>query len=142
MKYSTIRKILGGSNNIPQLESGFDLIKLSQTGITKKSLLAFSRYSNISILQLHDFLPLSIRTIQRYKPTDHFNPTVSEQVIHMAEVFAKGEEVFEDKDKFFSWLNFPNSAFDAKKPISLLSSIIGREMVMNELGRIEHGIFI
>ena len=142
MEYSTIRKILGGYKNIPLLKNDFDIIKLSQTGLTKKSLQAFSRYSNIPMLQLHDFLPLSFRTIQRYKSTDHFNPRISEQVIQMAEVFARGEEVFENKEKFFSWLNFPHSAFDTKKPISLLSSIKGREMVMNELGRIEHGVYI
>jgi putative toxin-antitoxin system antitoxin component (TIGR02293 family) len=59
----------------------------------------------------------------------------------IAEVAARGSEVFEDKEKFIGWLNMPSVAFAQKTPLSLLNSKFGVDMVLDELGRIEHGVF-
>ncbi len=66
----------------------------------------------------------------------------SEEVFRqMAEITIKGLKVFEDRDKFFAWMKHPNSALNNKTPISLLISEGGAAMVLDELGRIEHGVF-
>ena len=67
----------------------------------------------------------------------------SEEVLRqMAEITVKGLKVFEDSDKFFAWMKHPNSALNNKTPISLLiSERHGAAMVLDELGRIEHGVF-
>lgn len=140
MEYAAIREILGGNPGIPQIKNDLDLIKLKNVGITKKALLSFSNYSGISLKEMPTILPISLRTIQRHKLSDHFDASISDQLIHITEVFAKGKEVFEDKHKFLSWLSLPNRIFDNQKPIILVNSIIGREMILDELGRIEHGI--
>ena len=66
---------------------------------------------------------------------------VSEQILQMAEVAAKGSEVFEGRDKFLAWINHPNKALENKTPMSLLNSKFGADMVLDELGRIEHDVF-
>jgi putative toxin-antitoxin system antitoxin component (TIGR02293 family) len=58
-----------------------------------------------------------------------------------AEVATWGATVFGDKDKFLSWMKQPNKALDGKIPINLLSSRFGSEMILEQLGRIEHGVF-
>lgn len=66
----------------------------------------------------------------------------SEEVLRqMAEITVKGLTVFEDSDKFFAWMKHPNSALSNKTPISLLIAELGAEMILDELGRIEHGVF-
>ena len=118
-----------------------DLIELSNKGITKNALLHLAKYLCFSMGQMAELLPVTKRTIQRYTLKKHFNRVVSEQIIQIAEVAAKGVKVFEDKDKFLSWMNHPNKALANKTPMGLLSSRFGTAMVLDELGRIEHGVF-
>ncbi|MFX0194763.1 MAG: antitoxin Xre/MbcA/ParS toxin-binding domain-containing protein, partial [Candidatus Hodarchaeota archaeon] len=44
-------------------------------------------------------------------------------------------------DKFLAWMDHPNRALADKTPLSLLNSRFGAEMLLDELGRIEHGVF-
>ena len=60
----------------------------------------------------------------------------------MAEVTNVGKEVFGDLEKFKLWLNTPNFALGNVKPVELLRVSYGKEMVLGELNRIEHGIFV
>ena len=86
-------------------------------------------------------LPVTERTLQRYSPEQHFSSAVSEQAIHVAEVLAKGTEVFQDKSKLSTWLNTPHKVFHGKAPFAMLSSRFGMELVLEELGRIEFGVY-
>ncbi len=61
--------------------------------------------------------------------------------MQIVEVAAKGSEVFEGRDKFLTWMSHPNMALDKKTPMSLLNSKFGVDMVLDELGKIEHGVF-
>ena len=142
MELCNIAKILGGPKVIPKkIQNRIDLIELSNTGITKNALFHLAKYMRLSMTQIAELLPITERTIQRYAPDKHFNRVVSEQILQIAEVVAKGVEVFEDRDKFISWMTQPNAALSNRTSISLLSSRFGMEMVLDELGRIEHGIF-
>jgi len=66
---------------------------------------------------------------------------LSEQNQQIAEVIAKGSKVFGGRDRFLAWMNHPNKALNNKTPMSLLNSKFGTNMVLDELGRIEHGVF-
>ena len=59
----------------------------------------------------------------------------------MAEVINLGMEVFDTMDKFKLWLETPNYALGNLKPYDLLKDSYGKEMVVGELTRVEHGIF-
>ena len=142
MEITEIAKILGGEKALHRrVHHRLDLIELSDHGVTKDALLNLARYLSFSISQIAELLPISERTIQRYARRRHFNRVVSEQILQIAEVAAKGIEVFEDRDHFLSWMNQPNTALGNRKPLTLLSSRFGTEMVLDELGRIEHGVF-
>jgi putative toxin-antitoxin system antitoxin component (TIGR02293 family) len=118
-----------------------DLIELSNKGITKKSLIHLAKYFSCSVSQMAQLLPVTGRTIQRYALQKSFNRTVSEQILQIAEVAAKGAEVLQGREKFLAWINHPNKALNNKTPMSLLNSKFGADMVLEELGRLEHGVF-
>jgi putative toxin-antitoxin system antitoxin component (TIGR02293 family) len=142
MEAASITEVLWGDEVIPtKIESRMDLIELSNEGITKDALLRLVNYLNLSMSQMAKLIAITERTIQRYSLKEHFNRVVSEQILQIAEVAARGTNVFEDKDKFLSWMQQPNKALAGRTPMSLLSSRFGTEMVLDELGRIEHGIF-
>jgi len=142
MELSGIAKILGGQRVLhKRIQNRLDLIELSDRGVTKSALSHLAKYMCFSMSQMAELLPVTERTLQRYAPNEHFNRVVSEQILQIAQVAAKGAEVFEDKDRLLSWMNHPNTALGNRSPMSLLSSRFGTEMVLDELGRIEHGVF-
>lgn len=89
------------------------------------------------------FFDISTKSLQRYKvASEHrFKPIHSEKIIEMAEVTLSGLEVFGSSEKFRLWLNTPNYALGNQKPVELLRDSYGKEMVLSELVRINHGIF-
>lgn len=141
MQLSKIEKILGGQKVLHmRIQKRQDLIALGHHGVTKVALSNLARYLSVSMNQIAALLPITERTIQRYNRSQHFNRAVSEQILQIAEVIAKGVEVFEDKNNFLAWMQQSNVALGDKPPLSLLSSRFGTEMVLDELGRIEHGV--
>lgn len=88
-----------------------------------------------------EFLNVSTKTLERYKKTSKpFKPLQSEKIIEMAEVINLGEDVFGSGEKFRLWLDTPNFALGNMPPMELLKDSYGKEMVMGELTRINHGI--
>ena len=139
---SFVTELLGGKEALGRdIQSQFDLIEISNRGVPKASLQHLAQYMESSISKMAALLPVTERTIQRYAPEDHFNRVVSEYILHIAEVMARGTEVFEDKNTFIHWLAQPNTTLGSRTPKSLLDSRFGADMVLDELGRIEHGVF-
>lgn len=90
-----------------------------------------------------EYLDISTKSLQRYKQTSkQFKPIQSEKIIELAEVTNVGRDVFGSLEKFKLWLDTPNFALGNMKPKELLKDSYGKEMVIGELTRIEHGIFV
>ncbi|MEO6131722.1 MAG: antitoxin Xre/MbcA/ParS toxin-binding domain-containing protein [Saprospiraceae bacterium] len=89
-----------------------------------------------------EVLDLNMRSILRYKAQNKlFKSIHSEKIIELGEIFVFGIEVFGDEDKFRLWLQTKNFAIGNIKPIELLRDSYGQELVVNELHRMDHGIF-
>ena len=117
------------------------LVETVRFGISKKTLLRLTEVSGISLKELSELMPVSLRTIQRYKDDDLLEPNVSERVLIIAEVLAKGMDVFGSLDKLRNWLHTPSVALGRRTPLSLLDTSFGARMVSDELGRLEHGVY-
>ena len=92
-------------------------------------------------MQVHSTLFLSLlHSMSVSHSRQHFNQAVSESILQIAEVVARGTEVFEDKENFLAWLDQPSTPLGERSPKNLLSSRFGAGMVLDELTRIEHGI--
>jgi len=124
-----------------RLKSYMDVIEMSKEGITKASLMEFVHYLNFSPEQFARMLPITLRTIQRYSNKQKFSPSVSEHIIQLVFLAGKGIEVFGSREKFMSWFNTPSKALGGKVPSDLVNLKTGAQMVMDELGRIEHGVY-
>jgi putative toxin-antitoxin system antitoxin component (TIGR02293 family) len=116
------------------------LIDLSRKGVTKGFLLRVARYLGLSVGQMAGLLPVTERTIQRYGRDRRFTAAVSEQILQIATVAARGEDVFGSREAFLGWMRSPSPALGNRTPASLLGSRFGSEIVLDELGRIEHGV--
>ena len=141
MTLAAVAEVLGGEHVLRQsLNNRLDLIALSRKGIPKEALVHLAHFLSCSLNELVALLPVTERTLQRYTLQQLLNPMVSEHILQLAEVATRGVEVFGDKAAFLAWLQHPNAALANHPPLSLLNSRFGAEMVLDELGRLEHGI--
>lgn len=90
-----------------------------------------------------NILDISTKSLQRYRQASkQFKPLQSEKIIEMAEVTSVGLDVFGSIGKFKLWLDTPNFPLGNLTPMELLKDSYGKEMVLGELIRINHGIFV
>ena len=135
--------LLGGKNIIEKpLNTDFDLILLSNEGITKASLDALIGYLGISKKAFSEnILDASVKTFERKKSTDKLDRHTSSLIIEIARVVEHAFAVFEDEEKVKNWLNYPNRSLNNTKPIDLFYMPTGLNMVNTILGRIEEGVY-
>ena len=130
--------------------------KISFTGLLSNKLLLvmlirkgipysiFTLIQNITPFSLNDwanYLDISTKSLSRYQQQDKpFKPGLTEKIIELAEVTNLGIAVFGNNEKFRVWLETPNYALGNLKPFDLLRDSYGKEMIIGELTRIEHGI--
>ena len=69
------------------------------------------------------------------------NLAQTEKAVDLARLYSRGAEVFGNPDAFEEWIDSTVMALGNKKPKDFLDTSWGIEMLMEELGRIEHGIF-
>lgn len=87
-------------------------------------------------------LDISTKSLSRYKDARKYPKRAhSEKIIEVAEVVLFGVEVFGNIGKLRSWLQRPNFVLGGEAPMQLLSDSYGKELVMEELVRIEYGLF-
>lgn len=90
-----------------------------------------------------EFLGISLKSLQRYKSVSKsFKPIHSEKIIGIAEVTKAGVDTFGNIDKFKLWLNTPSFALGRMSPRDLLKDSYGKDLILAELTRINHGIFV
>lgn len=89
-------------------------------------------------------LNVSTKTLERFKnnPTSKFKRLQSEKIVEFAEVLNLGLQIFDEPEQFYNWLKEPSIALGNNKPIDLLKNSYGKELVINSLYSIEHGVFV
>lgn len=133
--------------NTPDQYFFTDKIKVIETinkGIPYSFFYRIQDYSPFTESEWATLLSISTKSLQRYKSTENyrFKPLQSEKIIAMTEVTKAGMDLFGNIDKFKEWLNTPSYALGNLKPIELLTSSYGKELVMDELIRLDHGILV
>ncbi len=141
MELSQIIETLGGEKALGHpIRSRMDFVELGDRGLTKSALSHLAKSLSLSMKELARLLPVTERTLQRYSAQKYLSRAVSEQALQIAQVAAAGFELFEDREKFLAWLSLPSAPLGGEKPLDLLRSRFGIELVLDELGRIDHGI--
>lgn len=116
-------------------------LKLIRGGLTRGSLDTLMKKTGLDIYELANILEVTDRTLRRYTPEEVLNKRLSERALEIAKLYSRGEEVFGDAPSFQQWMDADVPALGHRKPKSFLDTSLGIQMLMDELGRIEHGVF-
>ncbi|MEO5975564.1 MAG: antitoxin Xre/MbcA/ParS toxin-binding domain-containing protein [Chryseolinea sp.] len=132
-----------GKAGLGQVDSKQDLWQAIRQRPLKKSHVIFIAFKlGLQQKDSAELIGVSVRTYQRQKPTANISNAASENVIKLAELYETGLTTFDnDQESFHAWLNAPVPALNNERPIGLLSSILGIDLVKDELLRIEHGVY-
>lgn len=86
---------------------------------------------------------MSLRTFQRRKdaPDKPLSQEQSGRTWKFAEILAKATEVFGSQEEAEQWLERPAIGLDQRRPIDLLATPAGVELVEQYLTRLAYGVY-
>jgi putative toxin-antitoxin system antitoxin component (TIGR02293 family) len=116
-------------------------ISLIRKGLPKKVMDQLITKMGISEDDMASILHVSKRTLQRRSNEAPLNEEQSERLIELARLYSKGEGIMGDLDSFKEWMNTRLLSLGNKRPKEFLDTSIGISILLDELGRIEHGVF-
>ncbi len=147
--YNEMVAVLGGEEVVgAPMRNEFQVHDLAQKGISPEALRGVASFfeldekgmSALLDTPVHVGFNLPNSSKAGAKNGEHLARRATEHLIKLAELIARGKEVFESEASFKRWLNTRIGAFWGKKPIEYVNTLTGIEIVLDELGRIEHGI--
>jgi putative toxin-antitoxin system antitoxin component (TIGR02293 family) len=118
------------------------VIERSKKGLLISKLESVQAKSPFSESQWAAILDMTLRTLQRQKQKGETLDTArSERVILIEQMLQYGLEVFNDSEAFGSWLQSPSWPLNGKRPLDLLDTATGIQLVHAAIGRIDYGVF-
>lgn len=87
---------------------------------------------------------MSLRTFQRRKdaPAKPLSPEQSGRTWKFAEILAKATAMFGSQEEAEQWLERPAIGLDQRRPLDLLATPAGVELVEDFLQRLEYGVYM
>ena len=146
MQDISISRIIGlmgmnGKNDFGAIKNENDFISIIRTGIPKQAMTHLMDVADMSLNEMAVIVHTSDRTLRRYGAQDKLSQEQSERMVEMARLYSRGEEVLGSMPEFKQWMDTVLLPFGNKKPKEFLDTSLGIAMIMDELGRIQHGIF-
>lgn len=88
-------------------------------------------------------LGISARTLRRQSetPEKSMPADLASKTWLFAETLAKAAEIFGGKEEAERWMSKPAMGLDDQRPIELLQTVQGAELVNDFLGRLEYGVY-
>ena len=138
----TLIVLLGGQTIINrEIRHDFDLIEVAKEGLPKQALDNLALNISFSTKEMAEVLNVSERTIQRYRDDQRLDKDASAKLIRLAKLYELGEETFGSLIRFKGWMQSNIPALGGKRPMDLLDTPLGYELIEQELIYIEHGLF-
>lgn len=124
------------------LKTNLQIVYSARKGVKPAVFYSFADVTNMTERSLAELLHLHPRTIQNRRHLNKsLDPVQSEHLLKLVALFVKGEEIFGDIAEFNHWLQ-KVSWNDKEKPVDLLSTPGGTDLVSDELDRLAHGYAI
>lgn len=99
--------------------------------------------TTLSADEVADAVGISARTLrrQREQPAKLMPADLASRTWQLAEVLAQASAVMGGREAAERWMAHPATGLDGARPIDLLRTLQGAELVTEFLGRLEHGVY-
>ena len=101
------------------------------------------RLPGASARDMETALGMSVRTFHRRKgaAAKPLSPEQGSRAWKLAEVVSRAADIFGSEDEARRWLVRPAMALDGRRPLDMLGTSAGEEMVDDLLTRMDHGVY-
>jgi putative toxin-antitoxin system antitoxin component (TIGR02293 family) len=147
MELQRVADLLGGARILRrQLRNPLDAHEMLLKGLPGKALSHL--IENLVVLpveaSLEKAVGMSLRTFQRRKdtPLRPLRPEQSGRTWKFAEILAKATAVLGSQEEAEQWLERPAIGLNQRRPIDLLATSAGVEMIEDFLERLEFGVYV
>jgi putative toxin-antitoxin system antitoxin component (TIGR02293 family) len=144
VEVARVARLLGLSS---QLRNPLEVHDLLRQGLPTRALRHL--IDNLKILELQNTslekaVGMSLRTYQRRNktPAKPLNKLQTDKTWKFAEILAKATEVFGSQEEAEQWLQRPAIGLNQRRPIDLLETPAGLELVEDYLERLEYGVYV
>lgn len=113
----------------------------ARDGVSTKVLkLVVESFKTISRPEIYEIVGLSSKTVSR-RQEQALPLAASDATIDLIGISSLAETVFGSQSDAEAWLCTPAIALDGKKPIDLIATRAGAELVKDQLIRLEYGVY-
>ncbi len=131
-------------NVLSKYEKSFDntiaILMTAQKGLKPQAVFDFIALSELSSALVERVLNKTLKTFTAYKDKNAvLDPVVSEKLLKLFSLYAKGHLVFGNALEFNKWMAEPAFGLGNQVPHNLLDTITGIELIMEEITRIAYG---
>jgi len=116
-------------------------IEAVRRGLPASAVAEVTRSFGLTQAELASATGIPQRTLVRRKREGTLSLDESAKLYRLSRILERAHAVFEAHDAALDWLKTPNRSLRNETPLSLLDTEIGAEIVLDTLGRIEHGVF-
>ena len=122
-------------------ERGGPLVDIGPRSVSWSSVTGFSTRLRIELTELLRLIGVTERTALRRKSEGYLKPDEADRLLRIGRIFEEATRVLGDERRAAGWLSDPNPMFYDAPPLNFLDSDGGTQAVMDELGRIDYGLF-
>jgi putative toxin-antitoxin system antitoxin component (TIGR02293 family) len=101
-----------------------------------------SKHLEISTKLMNASLGFAHRTVARRAHEKKLSSTESERLVRLSRVLVEAKRVLGSDEKARRWVLKPSRALGGNVPLGMLVTDIGTNAVLEELGRIDFGVFV
>ena len=145
-RWAKVAELLGGRKTLGKFpKNALEAHEMLLRGLPAKALT--SLVGSFASLRWDDAFEkavgMSLRTYQRHvaEPAKPLNAEQTARTWKLAETIARATEVLGSQDEAEQWLERPAIGLDQRRPIDLLATPAGTEMVETFLERLDYGVY-
>jgi putative toxin-antitoxin system antitoxin component (TIGR02293 family) len=144
--FQRVANLLGGARVLRHTpQTPLDAHEMLLQGLPPKALWHLIDHLSVrrKTASLEKAVGMSLRTYRRQKaaPAKRLSPEQSGRTWKFAEILASATAVFGSQAEAEQWLERPALGLDQHRPIDLLATQAGVEIVEDFLGRLEYGVY-
>jgi putative toxin-antitoxin system antitoxin component (TIGR02293 family) len=132
-------KVLGSA-----IHTELDAHELLHRGLPRRALISLvGKLQVIPVDDTSEALGVSVRTLQRHKaaPGGLLDAQQSGRAWKFAEILAKATRALGSLEEAEQWLRRPALGLDQQRPLDLLTTPAGEQLVEDYLGRLEYDVY-
>lgn len=125
-----------------KIQTDMDVVQLGREGITRLAVESLASHLGVSKKTFaEEVLAISVKTLERKDKKERFDRRVSSQAVEIAKVAQHAYTVFESEERLKRWLHAPLAVIGNNRPVDMLDTMSGINLVHQLLTRIEEGVY-